>query len=230
MSQNQFNQPIGHPLPNWKPCPRPPHTPLHGRYCTLAPLNIPTHSKPLYVSLMTNNRGELWTYLPYGPFETYKDFHEWLTVSSSMNDPLFYTILNLEDLPIGLASYLRIDQEHGAVEVGHLQYSSLLKRTIAATEAMYLMMKHAFDDLGYRRYEWKCNALNEPSMAAARRLGFQFEGIFRQDKVYKGQNRDTAWFSILDSEWSNLKHKFENWLDEANFGGEGRQIRKLSIY
>lgn len=144
------------------------------------------------------------------------------------SDPLFYAIIDATTKKaIGIASYLRIDHKNGAIEVGHLAYSPLLKRTRAATEAMYLMMRHAFE-LGYRRYEWKCNALNLPSRAAAERLGFTFEGVFRQAAVIKGHNRDTAWYSIIDKEWPKLKHAFEEWLAEDNFDTDG--VQKISLF
>jgi RimJ/RimL family protein N-acetyltransferase len=169
----------------------------------------------------------MWTYLFSGPFGTAQEFAAWLAAREDSLDPLFFAIV---DGPTGhatgLASYLRIETMHGVVEVGHLAFSPLLQRTRAATEAMYLMMKHAFE-LGYRRYEWKCDALNEASRRAAERLGFRFEGIFRQAVVYKGRNRDTAWYSIVDSEWPARRAAFEAWLDPANFDADGRQLRRL---
>ena len=146
------------------------------------------------------------------------------------NDPLFYAILDqATNRAVGVAGYLRIDPRNGSIEVGHLGYSPLLQRTPAATEAMYLMMARAFE-LGYRRYEWKCDSLNEPSRAAALRLGFVFEGIFRQAVVVKGRNRDTAWFSVIDSEWPALKAAFVNWLAPDNFDEQGRQLARLSAF
>jgi RimJ/RimL family protein N-acetyltransferase len=139
-----------------------------------------------------------------------------------------YAISNNNNLPIGIAGYLRINPEHGVIEVGHLHYSKLLQKTPAATEVMYLMMRYIFDDLGYRRYEWKCNSLNEASKNAALRLGFKFEGIFRQSNVFKKYNRDTAWFSIIDSEWIAIKERFHRWLDPNNFDAKGKQIISLS--
>ena len=146
-------------------------------------------------------------------------------------DPLFYTIMETKtDSPLGLASYLRITPEHGVMEVGHLHFSKLLKKTPAATEAMFLMMQRAFDELKYRRYEWKCDSLNKPSIEAAKRLGFSFEGLFRQDKVIKGRNRNTSWFSIIDAEWPMLKKRFQAWLQKENFDESGEQIRRLSEF
>ena len=138
-----------------------------------------------------------------------------------------YVILNTDNIPVGIAGYLRINAEHGTIEVGHLHYSKHLQRTPAATEAMFLMMSHVFDDLKYRRYEWKCNSLNTPSIQSAIRLGFTFEGIFRQANVFKGYNRDTAWYSIIDSEWPALKEKLQRWLHPKNFDQDGKQVFKL---
>lgn len=143
-------------------------------------------------------------------------------------DTFFYAIIdNKTGLPVGVASYLRINANHGSIEVGNLHFSKSLQKTPAATEAMYLLMYYAFEELGYRRYEWKCNNLNVPSRKAAERLGFTFEGIFRQCNVFKGHNRDTAWFSIIDSEWPTIKTKLEKWLDSKNFSASGKQILKL---
>jgi len=145
------------------------------------------------------------------------------------DDPLFHTIVDLATgKAVGVATFMRIDRASGVIEVGNINYSPLLQRTPAATEAMFLMMRRVFEELGYRRYEWKCDSLNAPSRAAALRLGFQFEGIFRQAVVYKGRNRDTAWFSIIDSEWPSLKRAYEQWLGPENFDAEGRQKRKLA--
>ncbi len=149
----------------------------------------------------------------------------------SSDDPLFHTIVDLATgKAVGVATFMRIDRAHGVIEVGNINYSPLLQRTPAATEAMFLMMRRVFDELGYRRYEWKCDSLNAPSRAAALRLGFQFEGIFRQAVVYKGRNRDTAWFSMIDSEWPALKRAYEQWLAPENFDAEGRQPRKLAEF
>lgn len=170
----------------------------------------------------------MWLYLPYGPFDSLQSYREWMVSFCNDSDPLFYAILDSKTTnALGVASYLRIDTNNGVIEVGHLAYSPLLQRTRTATEAMYLMMQHAFE-LGYRRYEWKCNSLNMPSRAAAERLGFTFEGIFRQAAVIKGRNRDTAWYSIIDKEWPALKQAFETWLADDNFDADGRQKVALS--
>ena len=225
--RNEFDQPVGEPLLNWHPRQRPSKTPLQGHYCSLVPLDLEQYSKALF-DVLHDNPGESWTYLPYGPFANPIEFHSWLVNNALGDDPFFYVILDPQaKQPLGLCSYLRIDPLNSSIEVGHLNFSTQLKQSTAATEAMYLMMAYAFDELGYRRYEWKCNALNEPSKRAAIRLGFQFEGIFRQSHVVKNRNRDTAWFSIIDKEWPALKIKFQRWLDPNNFDRQGKQVIRL---
>jgi RimJ/RimL family protein N-acetyltransferase len=190
------------------------------------PLNPNSHATKLFDFFQADNSG--WTYLPYGPFNSYDEFCEWLVIIAKTDDPLFYSILcRKTNIPIGLASYLRINQEYGSIEIGHLHFSKNLKKTPIATEAMYLFMRYAFEELGYRRYEWKCDSLNQPSRNAAERLGFKFEGIFRQDRIYKSRNRDTAWFSVIDSEWPELKSRFQKWLSAENFDMNGNQILSL---
>jgi RimJ/RimL family protein N-acetyltransferase len=169
----------------------------------------------------------LWTYLPFGPFANFDEFLPLLVQFEAAKDPHFYTILAGHGAPLGIASLMRIKPKEGSIEVGGIAYSPALQRTPAATEAMSLLMAYAFEDLGYRRYEWKCDALNAPSRRAAERLGFSFEGVFRQALVYKGRNRDTAWFSITDGEWPRLKAAQEAWLKPENFDDEGRQKSKL---
>jgi RimJ/RimL family protein N-acetyltransferase len=224
---NSLGQPIGLPVHGWRAPPRPQRAVLAGRYCRLEPLHTGRHATDLHAAISLDREGRMWTYLFSGPFATAEEFTAWLEAREDSLDPLFYAILEAETRrATGLASYLRIDTTHGVMEVGHLAFSPLLQRTRAATEAMYLMMKHAFD-LGYRRYEWKCDALNAASRRAAERLGFRFEGIFRQAVVYKGRNRDTAWYSIIDSEWPGLEARFLAWLDPGNFDDKGRQRRRL---
>lgn len=201
---------------------------MEGRFCRLLPLEPTKHAASLYAANALDAEGRMWTYLPYGPFDALDDYAEWLEEMCGKSDPLFYAIV---DQPaaraVGVASYLRIDPRGGCIEVGHLGYSPLLQRTPAATEAMFLMMQKAFS-LGYRRYEWKCNALNGPSRTAAQRLGFSFEGVFRQAGVVKGRNRDTAWYSMVDHEWPALKETFLRWLHPKNFDEQGRQQVRLS--
>jgi RimJ/RimL family protein N-acetyltransferase len=201
---------------------------LHGRYCRVEPLDVVRRAAELYEANAEDRAGRMWTYLAYGPHATYADYVAWLEPRQASADPLYVTIVDATtDRGVGLASWLRIEQEHGTVEVGHLQYSPRLQRTPAATEAMYLMMQRAFD-LGYRRYEWKCDALNAASRRAAERLGFRYEGTFRQAVVYKGRNRDTAWYSVIDAEWPARAAAFERWLEPANFDECGRQRRSLA--
>lgn len=216
---------IGEPVENWQACKRPKKSDMQGRYCRVSPLVVEKHAQQLY---QFYNSDENWVYLAYGPFATYDDFVVWLKQTCTSNDPLFYVVINNKDNSvIGMVSYLRIEPQVGVIEVGHINYSPVLQRTPLATEAMFLMMKHVFDDLGYRRYEWKCDALNEKSNKAALRFGFTFEGIFRQATLYKGRNRDTAWYSIIDSEWSNLRKAFESWLAPDNFDANGKQQQSL---
>ena len=174
---------------------------------------------------------EIWKYLPEGPFAGETDFRAWLVARAAAADPLFYAIVDrASGRATGMASFLRITPEHGVIEVGYIWYSLVLQRTPAATETMYLMARHVFEDLGYRRYEWKCNELNAPSRRAALRLGFTYEGVFRQHMVVKDQNRNTAWYSMLDSEWPAAKAAFESWLEPDNFDADGRQLRGLADF
>ena len=226
--KNELGQPVGAPVENWVKALRPTRSEIVGDYCKIAPLDVNGHAESLFNSFAADTKNENWTYMPYGPFESFGEFESWLAKIASNNDPLFYSLVNKENnTVVGLASYLRINQNQGVIEVGHIHYSPALQRTPMATEIMFLMMKRAFDELGNRRYEWKCDSLNEKSRSAALRLGFTFEGIFRQGTMYKGRNRDTAWYSIIDSEWPRLKKAFRLWLDPANFDSNGRQIMSL---
>ncbi len=226
---NEYGQPIGDEVPGWTERPWPPRTALPGRYVRLEPLDVARHAPDLDRANRLAPDDRAWTYLSVGPFATFEAYRAWLDYAASAKDPLFHAIIDLATgRAVGLAAYMRIDPKGGAIEVGHINFSNQLQRTRGATEAMYLMMARAFDELGYRRYEWKCDALNAPSRAAAERLGFRFEGIFRQALVYKGRSRDTAWFSILDTEWPALKAAFETWLAPENFDQAGRQKRSLS--
>jgi len=225
---NDLGQPIGEPVPNWVSRPVPARTALQGRTCRLEPLRDEAHAARLHEQYRADREGALWTYLPYGPFEAASHYARWVQWAQSQTDPIFYAIVDLASgEPVGVASYLRIDPAMGAIEVGHLCFAPALQRTAASSEAMYLMMRHAFDDLGYRRYEWKCDSLNAPSLAAARRLGFRFEGTFRQAVVTKGRNRDTSWLSIVDGEWPPIRTALEAWLAPSNFDTTGRQRRAI---
>jgi RimJ/RimL family protein N-acetyltransferase len=228
---NHLGQPIGEPVANWTARLRPPRTPMLGRLCRLESLDAATHAALLHDAYAADREGRNWTYLPYGPFGSAAEHAAWVESVQSRDDPVFYAIVDLaSQQPIGVASYLRIDPAMGTIEVGHLSYAPKLQRTPASTEAMYLMMRRAFDELGYRRYEWKCDSLNAPSVAAAKRLGFRFEGTFRQALVIKGRNRDTTWLSIVDGEWPALRSAFERWLDPSNFDATGAQRRRLEEF
>jgi RimJ/RimL family protein N-acetyltransferase len=207
---------------------RPGRVVLEGRYVALTPLDARLHGGALWEATRGEQNDALWQYLAEGPFRDREDFDKTLEGMAGSEDPLFFAIIDrVSERAAGRASYLRIDPKHGSIEVGSILYSAALQRTRGGTEAMYLMARHAFEDLGYRRYEWKCNALNEPSRRAALRLGFTFEGIFRQHQIVKGRNRDTAWFSMLDGEWPRRKGAFERWLDPDNFSATGEQKRPL---
>lgn len=225
---NSLGQPIGRPVPEWAPPPRPRREPMAGRFCRVEPLDVERHAAELYAANAADAEGRMWTYLAYGPFAGLDEYRATMAQLSAGDDPLFYAIVEAgSGRAVGAASYLRIDPRAGSIEVGHLAFAPALQRTPAATEAMALMMANAFA-LGYRRYEWKCDALNAPSRAAAQRLGLSFEGIFRQATVYKGRNRDTAWYAVTDGEWPALKRAFAQWLDPANFDAAGRQRTRLS--
>jgi RimJ/RimL family protein N-acetyltransferase len=211
------------------PARTPQPTTLTGRFVRLVPLDPIAHAEALYDASHGGEREELWRYLFDGPYPDVDAFKARLRQMAATRDPLFFTILdNGSGNPVGYASYMRIEPTHRSIEVGSILFTPPLQRTPGATEAMYLMARHVFDDLGYRRYEWKCNALNEPSRRAALRLGFSFEGIFRQHMIIKGRNRDTAWFSMLDSEWPARKSNFEQWLAASNFDLQGRQKKSLA--
>jgi len=225
---NHLGQPIGFPVADWTPRPRPPRTPMVGRACRLEPLDAARHGADLHRANCEDREGRIWTYMPYGPFGSLEAYLAWIEADCRGDDPLFHAIVDPDSGEArGVASYLRITPKVGVIEVGHINYPPGLQRTLAASEAMFLMMRRVFDELGYRRYEWKCDALNAGSRRAAERLGFRFEGVFRQATLYKGRNRDTAWYAITDRDWPALKSAFEAWLDPANFDSSGRQRRGL---
>lgn len=209
-------------LAGWTPRAAPSREPMTGRYVTLVPLR-PEHAEPLRDSA----DDDVWYFLSYGPWSSAEEYREWVERNTAYDDPLFYAVL-VDGQPRGVVSFLRIDQLNGVVEIGHIWYAPSIQRSRATTEAAYLLARRAFDELGYRRLEWKCHALNEPSRRAARRFGFTYEGTFRQHMVYKGRNRDTAWFSIVDGEWPAIRAEFERWLDPANFDDDGSQRSRLN--
>lgn len=228
---DQFGQPVGVDVTAWKGADSPSRGPMHGRYCRIASLNPSRHSDALYDAYAADRNGILWTYMSVGPFNSKEEFRAWLEVACASKDTLFFAIIDqTTDCPIGMAAYLRIQPSAGVIEVGHIVYSPRLQRTPIATEAMFLLMKRVFDELGYRRYEWKCDSLNTASRQAAERLGFSFDGVFEQSLVYKGRNRDTAWYSILDRDWPYLKNAFLKWLDPTNFDEQGNQRQKLQYF
>lgn len=222
---------IGFPVEGWTARPFPPLTPMIGRWCRVEPLDIERHAAQLYEANRDDPEGRNWTYLSSEPPADLDAYRAWLAKMTAAADPQFHAIVDAQSgNAVGVAAFLRIDPANGVIEVGHINYSPRLQRTIAATEAMALMMRRAFDELGYRRYEWKCDSLNSPSRSAAQRLGFTFEGIFRHALVYKGRNRDTAWFSILDREWPAMRDAFDAWLDPSNFDAAGNQRKSLSDF
>ena len=223
---NALGQPVGAPLNITLPRPRPPRTPMKGQWCDVVPLDPEAHAAGLFEAYSADVEGRIWTYLPQGPFVDSVAFRAWMDATCLTDDPLFHTIV-VDGRPLGVASLMRIDPANGVIEVGNINYAPALSRSREATEAMYLLMRRAFEELGYRRYEWKCDALNAPSRQAAARLGFTYEGTFRQAVTYKGRKRDTAWFSILDTEWPRLREGFITWLDPANFDDTGRQRSPL---
>ncbi|HXK25055.1 MAG TPA: GNAT family protein [Myxococcota bacterium] len=225
---NHLGQPIGAPLSGWTPRARPPRTSMQGRLCRLDPVDADRHARALHEAYAADVEGRNWTYLPYGPFESADAYTLAIKSVQGLDDPMPFAIVDLaSERPVGVASYLNIVPPMGSIEVGAILYSPALQRSPAATEAMYLMMRRVFDELGYRRYEWKCDSLNAASRRAALRLGFRFEGIFRQAWVVKARNRDTAWYSVIDSEWPALRTAFERWLDPSNFDAQGRQRARL---
>lgn len=228
---NEHGQPIGLPVVDWRGATTPLREPIEGSHCRLEPLDADRHAAGLFRAYAADPAGRNWTYLPYGPFATLAEYRGWLAEKQASQDECFFTIVDPRSgQPVGVAAYLRISPQTGSIEIGHLSYSPALQRTVASTEAMYRMMKRVFDDWGYRRYEWKCDALNAPSRAAATRLGFRFEGVFRKLMVLKGRNRDTAWFSIVDDEWPDIRSGFEAWLAPSNFDAGGRQRYRLEEF
>ena len=223
------NLEVGRSLPGWTTRSPPPRTAMVGRFCKVEPLDPGRHAADLFAANRLDAEGRNWTYLFQEPFGELEPYRAWLEQVAKGEDPLFHTIVDLKSgKAVGVATYMRIDRSNGVIEVGNINYSPLLQKTPAATEAMFLMMARVFDELGYRRYEWKCDALNAPSRAAALRLGFQYEGLFRQAVIYKGRNRDTTWFSIIDAEWPALKRAYQQWLAAENFDAAERQRRGLA--
>jgi len=222
---------IGELVENKSAAREPTPTILSGRFVTVCPLEPHLHGDALYRESHGDNRTELWLYLSEGPFSSQEAFSEYLARNAASRDPLFFSIVShRSSAVVGFASFLRMEPKHRVIEVGHVLFTPTLQKTSEATEAMYLMAKHVFEDLGYRRYEWKCDALNAPSRKAAVRFGFTYEGTFRQHMIIKGRNRDTAWYSMLDHEWLRRKEMFERWLAPNNFNAVGQQLRSLAYF
>ncbi|HDR2787679.1 TPA: GNAT family N-acetyltransferase [Enterobacter asburiae] len=227
---NQFGQPIGEELVDWQPRQHPARVELNGRYCRLEPLRV-EHASALFAAYQQAEDTRSWTWLLREPDATVAEYSQWIASVCVLSDPIHFAVIdNQTQSPVGSLALMRIDPKNGVVEVGHVHFSPLMSRTPLSTEAQYLLMRYVFDALGYRRYEWKCNSLNEPSRRAALRLGFQYEGRFRQALVVKGHNRDTDWFSIIDKEWQALDCAFQNWLATDNFTADGKQIRSLESW
>ena len=211
----------------WKPARRPERVVIDGELVRLEPLDAERHGDDLFEA--SAGADETWRYLPYGPFASKEGFVDWLRERAARDDPLAYAIIDKRtDAARGIETLMSIEPDHGSIEIGHIWLSPSLQRTRQATEAIFLASRYAMDELGNRRYEWKCDAANAPSRRAAERFGFTFEGVFRQHRVIKGRNRDTAWYSITDSEWPSRRSAFEAWLSPDNFDDAGAQRRSLA--
>ncbi|HEX3953686.1 MAG TPA: GNAT family protein [Stellaceae bacterium] len=231
LQHNHLGQGVGVPVPGWSPRPLPPRTAMTGRFCSVEPLDPDRHTADLFDANAEDREGRIWTYYAYGPFATLADYRSWVDAAGKDTGRQFHAIRDsATGKAVGVAAYINAQPAVGVVEVGSLVFSPRLQQRQAATEAMFLMMRRVFDELGYRRYEWKCDSLNAPSRAAATRLGFRYEGLFRQATITRGRNRDTTWFSIIDSEWPALCTAFEQWLDPANFDADGRQLASLASF
>ena len=225
---NALGQLVGAPLLRWIAPPLPPKEAHAGRFCRTEPLDAARHAAALSEAYAADADGRMWTYLPYGPFASADAYRGWVEERAAESDPSFYAVVDrATDRAVGVVAYQHIDPPNGVIELGHLAFAPALRGTPAGTEAMYLMLSRAFA-LGYRRVEWKCDALNQASRRAAERFGFTFEGIFRQHMVVKGRNRDTAWYSLLDTEWPATRRAFESWLSPRNFDGDNKQRCSLS--
>jgi RimJ/RimL family protein N-acetyltransferase len=236
MQTNAYGQPIGDPIPDWQPRSRLDVQTLTGSYCRLERLDPARHADDLFTADQADAYDTSWTYLPYGPFAHRADYTAWVTDVATEPDPYFFAVVDTDERSpmsgraVGVLSLMRVQPEAGSIEVGHIHFSPALQHRRAGTEAHYLLGTYVFDQLGYRRYEWKCDALNEPSRRAANRLGFQFEGILRQSQIVKRRNRDTAWYAIIDAEWAGLREAFQAWLAPDNFDAQGRQRSALQAW
>jgi RimJ/RimL family protein N-acetyltransferase len=224
-------RPVGDVVDPLPPGKAPDLRPLHGRWIRLDPVTAARHGDSLFAAFHgAEGEDDIWTYLGYGPFENKETFVEWLKQREVARDPWFYAFVKRDTSDtVGMGAFMRLDAANGVIEIGHIWFTPQLQRTREATEIIFLMMRHAFDDLGVRRLEWKCDSLNAPSRRAAERFGFTFEGIFRQHFIVKGRNRDTAWYAMLDSEWPAVRKAFESWMKDENFDAEGGQKAKLQV-
>lgn len=230
-SINEFGQPIGLPVKGWQTRARPEAIVLEGQYCRLEGVKAAQYLDDFYEFFGPDSNPADWTYLPLEHFEEKQVFYEYLVSLEKSTTNVFYAIIDkVSGKAIGSLALIRIDEVHGSIEAGFVVYSDQLKRTRIATEAQYLLACYVFDQLKYRRYEWKCDSLNAPSRNAALRLGFTYEGTFRNAVVYKGRNRDTDWFSIIDIEWPDRKARLQRWLEPSNFDEAGNQVKKLSEF
>lgn len=222
-------RPVGSRVDPLPPGLKPDLRPLHGRWMRLDALNLGHHGLSLFRSFHGQpEEDDIWTWMAYGPFPEEEPFLEWVAEKQASRDPWFYAFVKREgDQALGMGSFMRCDEKNGVIEIGNIWMAPALQRTREATESIYLMIRHAFADLGMRRLEWKCDALNAPSRRAAERFGFTFEGIFRQHMIIKGRNRDTAWYAMLDHQWPRLHQGFEAWLADSNFDEQGRQKAPL---
>ncbi len=224
-------RPVGPIVDAKPPGAMPDQRPLHGLWVMLEPVSAGAHARELYDAFATSDpAGDIWTYLGYGPWQSPEQFEDWVRAREAARDPWFYAFIRRDTgKACGMGAFMRCDAGNGVIEIGHIWMSPELQKTREATEAIFLMIRHCFDDLGVRRLEWKCNALNAPSRRAANRFGFTFEGIFRQHMIIKGRNRDTAWFAVLDGDWPRVRAGFESWLRPENFDEKGCQKAKLQV-
>lgn len=231
MTKKTSDRPVGAIVETPPPGSKPDLRPLHGRWVHLEPVSAIKHARDLYDSFIHDDlHGHVWTYLAYGPWESFEQFEAWLKERESSRDPWFYAFIRRDTgKACGMGSFMRCDAANGVIEIGHIWMSPGLQQTREATEVIFLMIRHCFDDLGVRRLEWKCDSLNAPSRKAALRFGFQYEGIFRQHFIVKGRNRDTAWYAMLDKDWHRVRAAFEAWLNPDNFDAAGRQKAKLQV-
>lgn len=227
---NQFGQPVGTALPGWQPRPYPQRITFEGRFCRLEPLRV-EHADALFNAYQQESDARGWTWLPFEPQTDIASYKAWVASVVTLQDPIHFAVIDKRtQQPVGTLSLMRIDSQNGVMEVGYVHFSPLMSRTPISTEAHWLLMHYTFDTLGYRRYEWKCDSMNEPSRRAALRLGFQYEGRFRQALVIKGRNRDTDWFSIIDSEWPQVDKAMQSWLAIDNFAPDGKQLKTLESW